>query len=284
MRPHIRVFPSANRPRAFPKQRIPLCAFRVTGSRHARQALERPRHTAQPVGKWPDGTGLLAILASTAGQSGAPVALTRRITPKTVHPWVRLWLVAGRNGLRWKQPPGRPPKLTTTQPHPLAARRDEGPGPAGVASACWRAPLLQPLIHEPLGGYDNVGDSAPWLTPLGCRDQHAPGGAAQRHDDTRQEWCHTPWPQMLPMAHATSAWRLCGDAAACPQWGPLAYPWARRGHPPVVTTAGQRQGDQVFGVLEDCTGRFFDPGQEGRLTAASDSAWRTRVVAQPPHT
>ena len=151
MRPHIRVFPSDNRTRTFPKRRIPLCAFRVTVSRRSRQAREGQLNAAQQGGQWHDVNGLLAILALTEDPSGEPVALTLRVTLKTVHQWVHRFLVAGLQGLRRKQPTGRPPKLTTTQKHLLAERLDAGPVQAGFASACGRSPMLQQLIHEHFG-------------------------------------------------------------------------------------------------------------------------------------
>ena len=127
MRPHIRVVPAANRTRALPTRRIPLCAFRLTVSRRSRQGLERHLNTAPQFGQVHDVKGRRAILAITEGQSGAHVALTRRITPTTVHQWVRLLLVAGRTGRRRKKPTGRPPKLPQTQQHTLAGWT-RGPG------------------------------------------------------------------------------------------------------------------------------------------------------------
>jgi len=278
VRPHIRVFPSANRTGAFPKRRIPLCAFRLTVSRRSRPALARQLHTAQQFGQLPDVQCLLALLAITAGQRCEPVALTRRITPQTVPQWVRRFRVAGLKGLRRKKPTGRPPQLTKTPKHPLADLLDEGPVQAGFASACWRSPMMQPLIHERVGGYSNVFYIAQWLKHLGCSDQKATVVADHLNDEKRQEWCHTTWPQILTMATATSALLLFGDEASFPPWGTLSSTWARRGHQPVVTTSGTRTGDQVVGWSDDFPGRFFSQGHQGRLNSESYSAFLTRVL------
>ena len=133
-----------------------MCAFRVTISRRQRQELECQLHTAQHRGKLHDVTCVLAILAVTDGQSCDDVARTLRVTLKTVHSWVRRLLVEGLTGLRWKKPAGRPPKLTKTQRHELAALIDAGPVQAGFASACWRSPLMQHVIQERFGVYYNV--------------------------------------------------------------------------------------------------------------------------------
>ena len=257
-----------------------MCAFRLTVSRRSRQALERQLSTAQQFGKLHDVTCLLAILAITEGQSCEQVALTLRITPKTVHQWVRRFLVAGLKGLKRKKPTGRPPKLTKTQKHTLAERLDEGPGQAGFASACWRSPMIQPLIHERFGVYYNVFYIAQLLKHLGFSYQKATFVSDHLNDEKRQEWCHTTWPQILTMAKAKSALLLFGDEASFPQWGTLAYTWARRGHQPVVKTSGKRKGYKVFGLIDYFTGRFFYQGHEGRLNSESYSAFLTRVLEQ----
>jgi DDE superfamily endonuclease len=88
------------------------------------------------------------------------------------------------------------------------------------------------------------------------------------------------WPQIVKAAKAQAAWLLLGDEASCPQWGTLAYTWARRGPQPMGKTSGTRQGDKVFGLIEYCTGRFWSQGQEGRLNSETYIAFLTRVLAQ----
>jgi len=89
---------------------------------------------------------------------------------------------------------------------------------------------------------------------------------------------------MRRLAKERQALRLFGDDASFPPWGTLSSTWARRGHQPMVTTSGQRPGDNVFGLIDDCTGRFWYQGQEGRLNSEASIAFRTRVLAQttPP--
>jgi len=257
-----------------------MCAFRLTISRRSRQALERHLTTAHQVGKLHDVKCLLAILAVTDGQSYEQVALTLRVTPKTVHQWVRLFLVAGLKGLRRKKPTGRPPKLTKTQKQALAERLDAGPVQAGFASACWRSALIQPLIHERFGVYYNVFSIAQVLKNLGLSYQKAAFVSDHLNAEKRHEWCNTTWPQILTVAKAKSALLVCGDEASCPQWGTLSYTWARRGHQPVVKTSGKRKGDKGFGLIDDFTGRFCYQGHEGRLNSESYSAFLTRVLEQ----
>jgi transposase len=257
-----------------------MCAFRLTVSRRSRRGLERQLNTAQQFGQLHDVKCLLAILALTDGQSCEQVAVTLRVTPKTVHQWVHRFLVDGLKGLRRQKPTGRPPKLTKTQKHILAERLDEGPVQAGFASACWRSPMIPQLSHERLGVYDNVFYIAQLLKHLGYSYQKAAFVSEHLNDAKRQEWCNTTWPQILTVAKAKSALLLCGDEASFPQWGTLSYTWARRGHQPVVKTSGKRKGFKVFGLIDYFTGRFFYQGHEGRLNSESYSAFLARVLEQ----
>ena len=54
-----------------------------------------------------------------------------------------------------------------------------------------------------------------------------------------------------------TAYILFGDEASFPQWGSLAYTWAKRGQQPVVKTPGKRRGYKVFGLIDYFYGRFF---------------------------
>ena len=73
---------------------------------------------------------------------------------------------------------------------------------------------------------------------------------------------------------------LLGDEARFAQWGALGDSWAPIGRQPLVAPSGKRRAYTVFGLLELVTGRLFYPGLAGRFKAASDSAFRRRVLAQ----
>jgi transposase len=257
-----------------------MCAFRVTVSRRRRQELERHLHTAQQLGKLTEVKCLLAILAVTEGQSCDDVARTLRVTPKTVHQWLRRLLVEGRHGWQRKKSPGRPPKLTKARQHELAKLIDAGPVQAGFTSACWRSPMIQQLIYERFGVFYNVFYIAQLLQNLGFSYQKAAFVSAHLNEEKRHAWCTTTWPQLLQLAKAQAALLLFGDEASFPQWGTLSYTWARRGHQPMVKTSGKRKGYKVFGVIEYFTGRFWYQGLEGRLNSEAYIAFLTRVLEQ----
>ena len=143
---------------------------------------------------------------------------------------------------------------------------------------------MPPVRRERFGGGDHVCDLAPWLTPLGFRDQHATWVSEPLHEAQRQAWCHTTWPPMLPRAQANRAWRWCGDAASFPPWGTPRRPLGTARPPTGGPDVGTCQGATVCGGLDDCPGRCFSQGHEGRLHSASDRALLPRVGEQTtPH-
>jgi hypothetical protein len=139
--------------------------------------------------------------------------------------------------------------------------------------------MVPQLIDDRVGVFDNVFYMAQVLTTLGVSYQKAAIVSEPLDEAKRHAWCTTTWPQLLRLAKERKARLLVGDDASFPPWGTLSYTWARRGHQPLVRTSGKRQGDKVFGLIEYFTGRFWYPGQEGRLHSEAYIAFLTRVLA-----
>jgi transposase len=202
---------------------------------------------------------------------------------KTVAAWVRMFCCYGIKGAPRQKPTGRPPKLTPTQKEALAQLIDEGPVRAGFSGACWRSPMIQQVIDDRFGVFYNVFYIAQLLKNLGFSSQKAAFVSDHLDVAKRTTWCTTTWPQILRLAKEGKALLLVGDAASCPQWGPLTYTWARRGQQPQVKTAGKRKGYKVFGLIEYFTGRLLYDGQEGRLNSAAYMTFLTHVLEHTTH-
>jgi transposase len=257
-----------------------MCRGRFTLSTHSRQEGERHLKTARQLGHLRQVQSRLAILAVMDGQSCAEVAVVLRVPARTVAAWVRVFGCDGLQGSPCQKPTGRPPKLTPAQSGALAKRMDEGSGQAGRSGACWRSPMIQPLIYARFGVFSNVFSIAQALRPRGCSDPKAAFVSDHRDEYTRHAWCPTTGPQMMRLANARKARLLWGDEASFPPWGTLTDTWARRGQHPKVQTSGKRQGSTVCGVIEDFTGRFFYPGQVGRLNSTASRTVLQRVPKQ----
>jgi transposase len=245
--------------------------------------VEHQLKTARRLGQLRQVQHWLAILAVMDGQSFAEVALVWHVHEKTVAAWVHVFCRYGLKGAPRQKPTGRPPKLTPTPQEALARLLDEGPVQAGFSGACWRSPMLQPMLYERFGVFYSVFYIAQLLRNLGFSYQKAALVSDHLDVGKRNAWCTTTWPQILRLAKARKALLLFGDEASFPPWGTLTYTWARRGQHPKVKTSGKRKGDQVFGWIDYCTGRLFDQGHEGRLNSATYMALRMRVLEHTTH-
>src|SRR5438874_4552517 len=197
----------------------PMCDIRFTISTASRKAVEQRLKTAQQLGQVRQVKYLLAILAVMDGQTIAQVARFLRVHEKTVAAWVRQFCCYGVQGAPRHTPTGRPPKLTPTQQATLATLIEEGPTKAGFRGACWRSPMIQQLIADRFGGFYNVCYIAQVLKNLGLSSQKAAFVSDHLHEDERQAWRTTTWPQMLRFAKRRKALLLFGDEASFPQWG-----------------------------------------------------------------
>ena len=77
------------------------------------------------------------------------------------------------HGTPRQKPTGRPPKLSPAQQAALATLIDEGPLQAGLSGACGRSPMIQPLIDDRFGVFDNVFYMIQLLKNLGFSYQKA---------------------------------------------------------------------------------------------------------------
>jgi transposase len=140
--------------------------------------------------------------------------------------------------------------------------------------------MIQQLISDRFGVSDNIFYIAQLRKNFGFSYQKAAFVSDHLHEQKRQEWRTTTWPQILRRATERQALLLFGDEASFPQWGTLTYTWARRGQQPQVKTSGKRKGYKVFGGIDSFTGQLFYQGQEGRLNSATYIAFLTRVLAR----
>jgi transposase len=257
-----------------------MCSVRFTLTTRSRHVMERQLETAQRLGHLRQVKYLLALLAVGEGQSFAEVAMGLRVPEKTVATWVQRVCCDGLKGAPRKKPTGRPPKLTPTQKATLVTLIDEGPSTAGFSSACWRSPMIQPLIYDRFGVFSNVFYIAQLLKHLGFSYQKAAFVSDHLDESKRRTWRITTWPQILRRAKERQALLLFGDEASFPQWGTLTYTWARRGQQPHVKTSGKRKGYKVFGLIDYFTGCFLYQGQEGRLNSTAYMVFLKRVLEQ----
>src|SRR2546421_1006148 len=90
---------------------------------------------------------------------------------RSVRRWKRAYRGRGRNGLRARPAPGRPPKLSAAQRRQLVRVVVAGPGAAGLAPSPWGGPRGGGGIPPPFQGGFYPGHRGP---PLPACRFHAP--------------------------------------------------------------------------------------------------------------
>lgn len=255
--------------------------FRLSLSGRQREALYRRLSGARQRGDQRAVTRILAILAVADGLSLEEVARVFRMAVQTLRNWLQRLMTQGIAGLlRFRQSPGRPPKLTKAQRRELGRVLDAGPAKAGFGGNCWRSPMIQRLIEQRFGVLYSVHYLSQLLKSLGFSYQKAGFVSDHLDEAARRAWLAQTWPAILALAQAKNACVLFGDEASFPQWGTLTYTWARRGCQPVSQTSGKRKGYKVLGLIDYFTGRFFYRCQEARLNSTTYEAFLRQVLSQ----
>jgi transposase len=257
-----------------------MLGIRISLVPQTRKALARMLGDAEQRGDLRTAKRVMALLAVADGYLYAQIASLLQVSAEAIRLWVKAFVLHGAAGLRSKKAPGRPPTLTKAHTRALDKLITGGPFAAGYPGACWRTPMIQHLIDERWGILSSVHDLSQLLKNMGFSDQKARFVSDHQDPDKRQEWLAQTWPAILTLAKAKPAYILFGDEASFPQWGTLTYTWAKRGQQPTVQTSGIRQGYNVFGLVEYCSGRFWYQGQEGRFTSESYAQFLEAVLKQ----
>lgn len=221
-----------------------------------------------------------ALLQLGQGDSVAQVAETFGLGEQTVRDYLRSFLQRGLASLKYKQPTGRPRKLTGRQRQQVKAWVKAGPLKAGYGCACWSALMVQDLIEQRLQVSYHPHYVSSLLRDLGFSFQKARFVSDHLNAAKREAWMAQQWPEILRLAEAKNALILFGDEASFAQWGSLSYTWALRGQQPTVPTSGKRKGYKVFGLIDYRSGQFFYKGQTGRFNSQTYTEFLADVLAQ----
>jgi transposase len=263
-----------------PGQEISLVTFTLRLTPLLRQQLYHRLHQAYASGSLRLVKRLHALLAIAEGMAVRDVAQMLDLGEQTVRDYLNRFLWQGGRSCIYKQPPGRPAKLTKTQRQALAELIQAGPQAAGYTSGGWNTPMIQDLIYRHFGVEYHPHYICTLLHNLGFSYQKARFVSDHLNEAKRLEWRQSRWPQILRRARQRKALLLFGDEASFAQWGSLSYTWAPRGQQPEVPTSGKRRAYKVFGLIDYFSGRLFYQGHTGRFNSASYAAFLLDVLSQ----
>lgn len=131
------------------------------------------------------------------GLSSVVIAGSVGVDQQTVRKWRRTFKAQGREGLRSRPHPGRPPELNEQQTAQLAALLLKTPQECGFDRYLWTQQLIADLIEREFGvsyHHDHVGVI---LKRIGFTHQKPARRARERDEARIAAWRQTVWPELL---------------------------------------------------------------------------------------
>lgn len=221
-----------------------------------------------------------AIIFLIDGYTVSEVAHILNLSEQSIYNYIKAFISRRLASFKYKQPPGRPARLTKSQKKELCKLIDEGPLEAGYDCGCWDSSLLQDLILSQFGVEYTPQYIAQLLKNLGYSYQRAKFVSDHLEDvkPKQEKWMKEEWPEIMRLAKEKQAMVLFGDEASFAQWGSLSRTWSKKGHQPTVKTSGKRKGYKVFGLIDYFSGQFFYKAHEGRFNSESYAAFLDEVL------
>jgi len=152
----------------------------------------RPQGTPQQLEK----RRLLAIRLLKEGKKPAVVARWVGASKSSVSRWREMYRKKGRNGLRPKPIPGRPPRLSKTQKSRLAGWLLQSPLAHGYTTDIWTLKRVARLIEDRLDVHYHPSHVWRLLTDMDWSCQKPRKRARERNEKAIAHWQRYVWPQI----------------------------------------------------------------------------------------
>jgi len=184
---------------------------------------------------------LRAVDAVAAGQHPEDVAVALGMHRKTVYGWLATLREGGREALRAKPVPGRPPKLTGEQlrrVYTLVTGAD--PRQLQFEFTLWTRELVRELIRREFGVTLSAISVGRLLRTLGLSPQRPLWRAWQADPEAVARWRNEEFPAIRAAAKAQGATVYFADEAGIRSDYHAGTTWAPVGRTPVVKATGAR--------------------------------------------
>ena len=194
---------------------------------------------------------LRAVDAVESGVHPEDVAASLGMGRGTVYGWLAKYREGGRDALKARPVPGRPPKLSGEQMrrlYTLIAGAD--PRQLEFGFALWTRDMVRTLIRREFRislsrGQRRVGCCAPW----GCRRSGRCGGPGRPTPTPWQRWNDEEFPAIRAQAKAEGATIYFGDEAGIRSDYHAGTTWAPVGQTPVVKATGARHSLNMISAV-----------------------------------
>jgi len=184
---------------------------------------------------------LRAVDQVAAGAHPEDVADTLGMHRKTVYGWVAKLRDGGREALKAKPVPGRPPKLDGAQlrrVYQLVAGSD--PRQLKFEFALWTRDMIRELIRREFGVALSAVSVGRLLTTMGLSPQKPLYRAWQADPEAVAAWKAIEYPKIATEAKKAGATVYFADEASVRSDYHAGTTWAPKGKTPVVKTTGAR--------------------------------------------
>lgn len=169
----------------------------------------------------------------------------------TVFAWKKAWKAEGREVLRAKAVPGRPPAISPERLAEFALLvRDHTPADFGFAEALWTRELIGALVEQRFG----VAFTPQWVGTLmrriGFSPQRPVYRASQQDPVKVKAWREEVYPAIKAEAAQAGATIYFGDEAHLRQDFHAGATWAPVGQTPVVESSAKRESVSMISAIE----------------------------------
>ena len=128
----------------------------------------------------------------------SPVDVARRlgVDRRSVRRWKSAYRDGGRQALKAKPVPGRPPKLTSEDRDRLETLLLEGAQAAGYPSDLWTCRRVAEVVSRHFGVAYHIGHVGRLLHAMGWSPQKPQRRAVERQEERVQTWIKRDWPRI----------------------------------------------------------------------------------------
>jgi transposase len=201
------------------------------------------------------------------GEAPSEVMKTLGFCRTSIYRWLRKYDDQGMEALVERIAQGPEPKLNEKQRQQVKRWiLGKDPRQYGFDFGLWSRRIVRALIGEKMGidlGLTAVGRL---LASLDITPQKPLRRAYERDPQAVEQWRQETYPKLRRRAKRVGAMIFFLDEAGFQSDAPLGRTYGLKGHPPVVTTSGQRQSINVISAV-NARGEFWAATYTGKLNA-----------------
>lgn len=213
------------------------------------------------------------------GASPEELAQVLDINPRTVYRWLEKYHYGGKEALKAKPIPGRPPKLSGEQMSWIASTvRVKNPLQLQFPYALWTLAMIRELIRTRFGVRLSEVSVGRVMRTLGFTPQRPLHRAYQQDPVLVEKWRAEDYPAIQKRAKKEKALIFFADESGIRSDYHKGHTWAPQGKTPVVEATGARFSLNMLSAVS-AQGQFRFMVHEGTATAETFCTFLKRLAA-----